>query len=192
MKKGENVHEKSNILLILNKALKAVREKDVLVLKELSNKTIHSASIHQDTDSLTVAVLVYSISKIIERTKYQGYKDWPVCEECISSNLGKAIKHLESDQLEDFRADLLEIRKVVTELSGHLKKYIADVFRRAAVNKASRIYEHGISFEQTANLLGITMFELAEYTGRTGISDVNLGVTMSFSERLSRAEEFFG
>ena len=184
------IHERSNILSILKRAQKAVKEKDSAVLKDLSNKTIHSASIYQDTDSIALAVVIYAVSKIIERANFRKYKDWQICKNCIFTGLDKAVRHLEKNDLESFRADLLEIRKVITQLSGNLKRYVSEVFKLAAINKASRIYEHGISLEQTANLLGITMFELAEYTGRTGISDVNLNITMPFEARFQRAEEF--
>ena len=72
-----------------------------------------------------------------------------------------------------------------------IKAHIGDVFRRAQVNKASRIYEHGISMEKTAKILGITVWELAEYAGRTRIGDVNLSVTMPIKQRIKIAEEIF-
>ena len=66
-----------------------------------------------------------------------------------------------------------------------------DVFNRAKINKASKIYEHGISMEKTAKILGITLWELAEYSGRTGVGNVNLGVTMQLNDRIKLAEEIF-
>jgi hypothetical protein len=76
-------------------------------------------------------------------------------------------------------------------LSGNLKKYIQDVFRKASINEASKIYEHGISMEKTAKLLGITMFELAGYAGQTGISDVPESKTLDVRSRIKLAMEMF-
>ena len=45
--------------------------------------------------------------------------------------------------------------------------------------------------EKTSKLLGITLWELAEYAGQTGIADVNLGVTMPIKQRIKLAEEIF-
>ena len=84
-----------------------------------------------------------------------------------------------------------KIRKAIGNLSGRFKKYIQDVFKKAEINKASRIYEHGISMEATAKLLGISMWELAEYTGNTGIGDVDLGITMPEKQRIKIAMEMF-
>jgi len=45
--------------------------------------------------------------------------------------------------------------------------------------------------ETTAKLLGITVWELAEYAGQTGISDVNLNITLPIKKRIRIAEEIF-
>ena len=70
------MEEPKHVLKILQETKKAVKEEDVIELKRLSNKTIHSASIHQDTDSIMIAVILYSLSKILERTNYRSYPGW--------------------------------------------------------------------------------------------------------------------
>jgi len=187
----EKISEKENILRILKEAEQAVKREDVVRLKQLSNQTVHTASIEQDPDSITVAVIVYSLSKIIERKKYTSYDEWPSFYKKYMNNINKAVISLEKDDIKGFRANIDNIRKEINKLSGRFKKYIQDVFRKAEINKASRLYEHGISMEITAGLLGITLWELAEYAGQTGISDVDLTVTMPVEERIKTAEEIF-
>jgi len=187
----EELNEKENILRILKEVKHAVKREDVVRLKQLSNQTIHTASIEQDADSITVAVIVYSLSKIIERKKYTNYVEWPSFYKSYVNNINKAITSLEKDDVEGFRNNIDKIRKDINNLSGRFKKYIQDVFRKAEINKASRLYEHGISMELTAGLLGITIWELAEYAGQTGISDVNLTITMPIEKRLKTAEDIF-
>ena len=61
---------RNDILAVLRRLaeiLEVKEEKDTLEIKELSNRVIHDASIFQDDDSVSVAVLVYALSKIIER-----------------------------------------------------------------------------------------------------------------------------
>ena len=103
----------------------------------------------------------------------------------------KAIQALEKDNIKIFRSEIDLIRKLIQKLSGDLKFHIDTVFRRAKINKASRIYEHGISMEKTARILGISQWELAEYVGKTGIANVNLGVTMPIRQRIKIAERIF-
>jgi predicted RNA-binding protein len=187
----EKEDEKKNVIDILSGTLKALEAKDVYLLKELSNRTIHSASIQQDANSIAVAVIVYALSKITERPKYQQYRGWQSFYNNFLRNIERAIKDLQNDDIESFGKDLAAIRDSISGLSGKLRFYIGDVFRKASINKASRIYEHGISMQQTADMLGITPFELAEYSGRTGIPDVNLSITMDVRKRINLAESIF-
>ncbi len=186
------MQEKENIIRILQDSKGAVREKNTARLKQLSNRTIHTASIYQDSDNVTIAVIIYSLSKLIEREKhYSQYKNWPNFFKTYVLCINQAIRYLKKDNIEDFRQQISKIRQAINQLSGHLKKYIKDVFRKASINKASRIYEHGISMGTTARLLGISIWELAEYAGQTSISDANLGVTMPIKERIKLIEDFF-
>lgn len=185
------MQEKDNILDILSKTKEAVKKQDIVLIKDLSNKTIHSASIYGDTDNIAVAVIVYVLSKIVERKKYQEYKDWPAFFQTCMNGISIAMIALRKNDIEKFRTALKEIRKRISKISGHLQAYIKEVFRKAEINKASRIYEHGISMQQTAELLGISIFELAEYAGGTGIGDVDLSITKDIRERIKIAKEIF-
>ena len=185
------MQEKDNILDILIQAKKAVKEGDVVLLKHLSNRTVHTSSIYQDPDNIAVAVTIYAISKILEREKYQEYPQWKSFYNTFMKCIDKAIESIEKDKLEDFRKCIISVRESINKLSGHFKNYIQEVFQKAKISKASRIYEHGISMEQTADLLGISVFELAEYAGETGIGDVDLGVTKDIKERIKIALEAF-
>ena len=73
-----------------------------------------------------------------------------------------------------------------------MKKHIQDIFRKASINKASKIYEHGISMEKTANLLGITMFELASYAGqREQVLEVPMVKGIDVKSRIKLAMDMF-
>ena len=54
------MHEKEHVIKILERTKQAIKEEDVLLLKELSNQTIHTSSMEQDTDSIMIAIIVYS------------------------------------------------------------------------------------------------------------------------------------
>lgn len=183
--------EATNILRILKETKQAIEKQDIVTIKNLSNQTINTASLTQDPDNIAVAVIVYSLGKIFERNNYQSLPGWNAFHKTIISSLDWSIKDLEKNKEERFRKDIESIRKAIGKLSGKLKGYIKEVFRRASINKASRIYEHGISMEKTAKLLGITMFELADYAGKTGISDAPLGKTFEIKSRIKLAEEMF-
>ncbi len=183
--------ESDNILRILEETKAAVERDDPAEIKTLSNQTINTASYTQDPDNILVAVGVYSLSKILERESYKKYPGWNNFYKIIINSLKKSIEDIKKKDEKKFRQDFEAIRRAIGKLSGKLKEYIQEVFRRASINKASRIYEHGISMEQTAKLLGITQYELADYVGKTGISDVPESRTMNVKQRVKLAERFF-
>lgn len=178
---------KKDILNVLNKSLEALRKRDIKEIKELSNKVIHNASIFQDRYSISVAVLIYSISKIIERVKTKI--EFNICCTKISEHLKKGIRFLLDDNFNGFDMELEHLNKELYSLDPKLKIHIREVFEKARINKASRLYEHGISIERTAKLLGISEWELMDYTGKTGISEK--GVTKNIKERISYARSLF-
>ncbi|MBU1136387.1 MAG: hypothetical protein ABIG37_02550 [Nanoarchaeota archaeon] len=185
------MQEPEHILKILQETKDALSKNDVIKLKNLSNQTIHSASINQDTESITIAVIIYSLSKIIERTDYKEYSGWKKFFKSLIKYLDSSIYALKEKNIEKFNIELKKIRGEISKLPGSFKKHIKEVFEKASINKASRIYEHGISMEKTSKLLGISMWELAKYAGQTGISDVNLSVTMPIEKRIKIAMDIF-
>jgi hypothetical protein len=183
--------ERDNVLRILKETKEAIKQGNTAKIKELSNQTTNTASLTQDPDNIAVAVIVYSIGKIIERKDYQNLKGWSNFYRVLMSSLDLAIKDVSANNEKGFRKDFEMIRKAINKLSGKLRKYIEEVFRNAQINKASRIYAHGISMQQTAELLGITPYELAEYAGRTGISEAPAAKTMDVKSRIKLAMEMF-
>ena len=182
--------EKNHVLEILKQAVVAIKSENVILLRELSNKTVHSASIYQDPDSVALAVNIYALSKLFENERFRYYKYWPVFIKKTLNSLSKAHDFLLRDKLQSFRKEIIGLRKNVNMFVS-LKDYIKDVFLRASINKASRIYEHGISRAETSELLGISQWELASYSSIPAITDIDLSVTKSIKDRLKLAEELF-
>lgn len=187
----EDKREAEHFVAVLKEVTKALVNDDSVRLKELSNMTIHSASIFQDTDSITIAILIYSLSKVVERREHLKIKNWGNFVRKFNLAISIATKSLEQDRKDKFTHYLEMARKTISSISPNLKPAIQDVLRKASINKASKIYEHGISMEQTAKLLGITQWELSEYTGQTGIADVDYNKTMDVKSRAKMAFDFF-
>jgi len=185
------MEEVGNILRILRETKNFVEKDSSRDLKILSNQTIHSATISQDPDNVIVAVLVYALGKVLERDNYQLMEGWKPFYEAVLKNLTLAIKSLEKNDTESCRVYLGKIRNSLNAFSTNLNDYIKDVFRRAEVNKAFKIYEHGLSSEKTAKILGVSLWDLASYIGRSHISDSKIAVSMPIKKRIKIAEDFF-
>ena len=182
--------ERDNILRILEGTRDGMLKGDFSGIKDLSNQTINTAARTHDLDNIAVAVVVYSIAKILERENYKHEKGWSTFYKMIEKSINNAIKDIDDEN--KFRKDLERIRWAMGRLSGNLKKYVQDVFKKAEINKASRIYEHGTSMEKTASSLGITMYELANYVGQKGSVEDKESKTFDIKYRVKIVEDLFG
>jgi hypothetical protein len=182
---------KKDILSILQGSYSAIKERNILQLQELSNHTLHDASIFQDEDSISIAVIIYSLSKIFERTRYQEYKNWNIFYKTVMENLEKAQEYLKKDYFNEYQECIKNILNVIDKLDEKFRRYINEVIEKARISKASRIYEHGISIGRTAKLLGISEWELMDYAGKTGISDIELSISKDIKQRIKFARGLF-
>ena len=185
------MQERENLLRIFQEAKTAFEGSDSAKLKSLSDQTTNTAALTQDPDNIAVAVIIYSLSKIVEREDYKSLPGWNKFYETHIDSIGKKIEALKKGDDEAFRKEIIRIRRAMDSLSGKLKIYIQDVLRKASISKASRIYEHGISMGKTADLLGITLFELASYSGSKEGSEVPESVTIDEKQRVKFAMEMF-
>jgi len=184
--------EVENVLRILKETKKFIEEDNPFELKALSNQTVHAAAIYQDPDNVIVAVLVYALSKVLERSNYREMEGWSEFYDATTKNLGLSITSLGKNNIDNARIYLGRIRNSINKLSGDLRQYIGDVFRKARINKAFKLYEHGLSSEKTAQLLGVSLWDLASYIGQSSIGDAKIAMSMPINKRVKIAEDIFG
>lgn len=187
------MQERENILRIFKETKEAVSKGDSNKIKSLSNQTTNTAALTHDPDNIAAAVVIYSLSKIIERG---GYKDLPGWKKFYSSYLtaiDNIILALEKKDDKSYRNNIESIQSAMGGVSEKLKNYVQEVFHKARINKASKIHEHGISMERTASLLGITMYDLASYVGEKNFdkSDIDLSKEISIKNRIKTVMEMF-
>ncbi|MBU0466357.1 MAG: hypothetical protein KKD94_04115 [Nanoarchaeota archaeon] len=185
--KEEILHQTS----VLEQTRSALLNKNTIQLKDLSNKTINTASSQQDSASITIAVIIYTLSKLVERADYNKIKNWDNFVKKFNSFLDLAVKALNDKKQEAYEKHIQKARQILESQSITLKPYIQDVLKKASINKGSKIYEHGISLEQTSKLLGITQWELSNYIGSRTLADIKQNQTINVKERAKMAMEFF-
>lgn len=182
--------EVEHSISILQSAKRALLERDAVKLKELSEQNVHSSAILQDAGNITAAVLIYALSKLVERKDYERIKHWDKFQKKFTGMIDLATKALKDGNDEAFSRHISSARASLTSVSGSLKPYIEEIFRKASINKAGHIYEHGLSLGQTAELLGITQWELSEYTAQRK-PDFGYSVSLDVKKRANMALEFF-
>ncbi|MAG15527.1 hypothetical protein CMO88_00540 [Candidatus Woesearchaeota archaeon] len=172
---------RSNIIKLLNGSLDAIKKSDSFQLKELSNGNIHNASIFQDEDSLSISVAIYALSKVIERTQRK---------KAIVSHLQSALKALHSGNNAKYRAIIRSLLNAIKVEDYKLKRFVSNVIEQAQVKKGCAICEHGISIGRTANILGISQWELTRYLGKTHIAEQS-SERVPTEQRLALARRIF-
>lgn len=185
------MEEKEHLIYILNKTKNGLKTDNIVELQALSDQTIHSASVEQHTDYILIAVLIYTLAKLTSRKDDLKIDNWPLIVYKINKQIDNAIESIENDNESKFTEALIRIKKILVQNSLSLKTYVNDVLRKASINKASKIYEHGISLSQTARLLDLNKWELSEYIGQKEITEAKYNLTISIKKRVGWALKFF-
>ena len=174
---------RKDILRILTKVKDKLENKDVYGLSELSNQINHNSSIFQDEDSIKLAVIVYSISKIIERNR--GKIDSKFKRLFIKAKL-----KLKNHDYENYRKAIDEISLKINELDSKLSQYVIHVLNQAGIKKGSKLLSNGISIARVAELMNLSQWELINYVGKTNIPE-KFGKDTRIKERLQYTRSLF-
>ena len=177
---------KKDILSVLTELIQILKERkaaDVLEIKSLSNRVIHNASVFQDEDSISIAILIYSLSKIIER------KERELDFNKITAIVNSAISNLKSNNDFGFRKSIKDLFNFIRSIDRGLRLYINEVINQAQVKKGCKLCEHGISVARASEVLGISRWELMHYLGKTTVIDqfsepVGINSRMKFARGL--------
>lgn len=156
---------KNDILSMLGDLVDVLHENEVdsELLFNYSNRCIHNASIFQDHDSVQLAVIVYTLYKISRRSS--------AIPKNIVSNLSRAFSHLKNFDVDSYHK---YITNSIQDISKNttLRPYIYAVLEEAKIKKGAKLIEHGISVARASEIFGISQWELQNYVGKTGLSDV--------------------
>jgi len=176
---------KKDLIAIIRQTRDAVNKGRFYELRSISDHTIHNASIFQDEDSVSIAVVVYSLFKILHRTG--GTR---VLNSRIVKLLDECVDILELDDEIGYRNCMKEIIHQIGKSDDKMKLYIEHVITHAEVRKGSKLYEHGISLARAAEVLGVSQWELMNYVGKKRLPDLESEKSEVFS-RLSFTRKLF-
>lgn len=156
-----------DIIKSLDEAVAILANGNVAQLKEISDHTVHNASIFQDEDSVSIAVIIFAIFKIMERC---GREKSAVCS-TIHLALSKARDELASGREKQYRRIINGLFSFIGKEDERLRLFIEHVIDQAQIKKGSKLYEHGISIAQAAEVLSISQYELMNYIGKTRLPE---------------------
>ena len=184
---------KKDILEEIKNVKMALDNRDINALLGWSDRTIHCATIYQDQRAIYVAILTYSLAKLIEKQKIQERyeEEWEDFMRGISENIEATTKFLESGDIRRFEESLRSMLKTIMEFDKSFSEYVQHVLDFAKIQKGEKLYAHGLSLSSVAQLLGISKWELMPKVGETTTHDHELFVTKTVKERLEEAKSLF-
>ncbi|HLD87183.1 MAG TPA: hypothetical protein VJB12_03895 [Candidatus Nanoarchaeia archaeon] len=150
-----------DVLRNLLSILETKEEKDALEIRELANHVIHDATLFEDEDAISVTVLIYAYSKILQ------HLGSALDSEGFVSLLSKAIREVEVNDLQGFRGLMRRMFAVISSNDSQLNMYVNDVLGHARIKQGSAVCQHGISMAKSAQMLNISQWDLMQYLGRT-------------------------
>ncbi|MBD3304298.1 hypothetical protein GF343_04065 [Candidatus Woesearchaeota archaeon] len=176
---------KEDIIAVLKKAVAILNSAEAPVqdLSELSNHVIHDASIFQDEDSVSIAVLIYALSNVAEYCHEKNISYQPLIK-----NVEKAHDKLEKNDITNYRKTIKLLFRQIKDIDKKLKVYVKEVIDRARIKKGSKLHQHGISIAKASELLGLTQWELQDYVGKQKYFDIR---EIPAKKRLKTAREMF-
>ena len=174
---------KKDILNVLKKTIECMETRQCSSIESISNQVIHNASIFQDDYSTSVAVIIYGISQVVEKTDELN--------DALLKYLKKAKGCLEKNDEKQFSNILKKITNMIESEDFKLKNYFKHVISNAKINKGSKLYDHGISIGRIAEILGRSQWEIVSFLGKTNIPET-YELKDNMEKRLNFARRLFG
>lgn len=164
-------------------------EGDINHLKELSDHTITDASLYQDIDAVSVAIITYSLFKIVRDFSEKDYQR-------VYQELRSAQDSLQKKDYPRYNQSIKNLFSVIRSCEGKIcktdrsREYAQEVFHAARIKKGLSIFKHGLSIGKAAEIMGISSWDLMDYIGKTKVSE-EYSETLSSKKRLASALQLF-
>jgi len=169
----------------LSKAFQARRTQD---LKRIGNDNIKEAVLESDSKLAKMAVISYSLYKILSKDHFLRSKRWPKVSESIVNSISKSIQAIEKNNEKAFNKHLDNAIDEIQFIDNELSNYARNIYEKSKIKQASTAYALGMSLSNAAALTGADRKELQLYIGATRIHDEQK-VKKGISERLKTLKE---
>lgn len=158
---------------IIDELKDALKNQDALKLRKLSDILTDKAVIEPENETINLAVITYSFSKIFSKVHFQNK-----FERLIADGIAKLDK-------KDFDGVMDDIKEF-DEKYGHFE---GDLIKKARIKIGSRLYSHGLSISKSAAVVDVRISDILKYVGGTHVHESP--ATISVKDRLNTARRIF-
>lgn len=181
---------RKDILDILRDSIRAIKRDDIVQLRELSDHTLHSSTIYQEEETTAIAVLIYSLFKIYEKQGLRNDNEWPNFNANVLKLLENAYESFIKADVAQYRINIKKLFESISKFEKSFGKFVTEVIENSKIKKGEKLIEHGLSIGRTAEMLGISRWDLMSYLGVTDYAEKE-PETITVKDRLKAAERLF-
>ena len=160
-------------------------------LGELSNRTIHSACIYEETKAIYVAIISYALSKIVEKKDLWEKEGFDEFLDFILDKLKKLKDVLDKRKMSVFEKTMKQILLKIYHFDEKFSSYVQQVIEFSKIQKGVKLYEHGLSLSTVASFLGVSKWDLMRKIGEKKREDI-AKLSLDARDRLKKARKIFG
>jgi hypothetical protein len=181
---------KQEILTVLQDIQTPLRRGNSAILNMLSNATLKRASVYQDEDSTSLAVIIYSLSKICNRPRLNLDPRFLKMKDKVAKELKNAQVALQKNDIKNYKRCVRKVFGLIGFFEKKLGMYIVEVLDQAKIKKGGSLYSQGVSAGRAAQLLGVSKWDLMGYLGSTKLAE-SPSEQLPVLQRLEYAKEVF-
>ncbi len=173
---GEKMEKFQYMIRIKN----AFKDRDSFKLREISNDAMKEAVLSGDKELANIAVLAYSLSKILSKLHFRRREEWKKFAKETEKTLYGLVGESKEGNLSGICDTLINLVERIDHGAGN---YTRGLVFKARVKLASQAYALGLSLSSAAELTGADKYELTRYVGATKIHDRPFVKTISPADR---------
>ena len=162
--------------------------KSELGLREAANDAIAQAAFENDSKKAEIAVISYSLGKLLSKAHFQRSKNWPRVADSILREINEAVSLARSDEFGLLEKKLSSVVSTVAKVDFEFGNYWQNLIEKARVKQASSAYALGLSLSQACGLTCCDKQALFNYIGFTKMHE-ETPVLKNISERVDRLKE---
>jgi len=177
-------HVKEDLRTLFTKILVTYKARDAIKIKEISDETNQNSAIYQNDDFIRAAILFYALSKLVQRSSETSTELSPL----IERNLERAKDHIVKNHISKYKGTMKKLFELISKSDNKLKLYAEELVKKAQINRGNKLYSQGLSLRRAARLIGVDIWALSNYVGKTEIHESE---TINALDRLKFARGLF-
>ena len=158
-------------------------------LREVTNQSTSSFAIYQAKVWLSLALISYALSKIVEKPRYEKLASKGTkFSDSVSNGLQKAAALCKLGKVADCQTELDNAINQIQTMESRDARFLSNLIVKGRTKVAATMYAQGLSLDTVVGLTDAERNEVLNYSGKTTMPD-RMGRTFSASDRMSYARK---